>query len=329
MGSLSAERYLVTGAYGCIGAWVVRELLSQGAYVASFDLAADSPRLPLIVDEQHLEQLVRAQGDITDLGAVERAIDENEITRIIHLAALQVPFCRANPPAGAAVNVVGTANIFEAVADRLDRIPHVVFASSIAAYDAYVDGEAPAMVGMPSTMYGIYKRATEQMATMYAAERGVPSIGLRPHTVYGPGRDQGLTSSPTMAMLAAAGGIPFNIPYSGSAQFQHAQDAARVFIQASMAAAKGAQIANLAGSTVSINEIIADIEEVRPGVRGTITISGDPLAFPAEVPHGNLSTVVGAEVFDRPLRDGVRDTIEHFERAIVDQRIDANALLAR
>ena len=75
--------------------------------------------------------------------------------------------------------------------------------------------------------------------------------------------------------------------------------------------------------------IIADIEEVRPGVRGTITVSGEPLAFPAAVPHGNLRTVVGAEVSDRPLRDGVRDTIEHFERAIADQRIDCAAILSR
>ena len=30
-------------------------------------------------------------------------------------AALQVPFCRADPPRGALVNVVGTVNVFEAV----------------------------------------------------------------------------------------------------------------------------------------------------------------------------------------------------------------------
>ena len=35
-------------------------------------------------------------------------------SRIVHLAGLQIPFCRANPSLGAAVNVTGTINIFEA-----------------------------------------------------------------------------------------------------------------------------------------------------------------------------------------------------------------------
>ena len=83
-------------------------------------------------------------GDITDLAALERALDEHEITNIIHLAALQVPFCRADPPLGARVNVVGTVNVFEAVARRKQRIGHVVYASSVAVYDA-ADADAGAV----------------------------------------------------------------------------------------------------------------------------------------------------------------------------------------
>ena len=61
-------------------------------------------------------------------------LDEHEITRVVHLAALQVPFVRANPPLGMRVNVAGTVNVFEAVAKRLDRIPGVAYASSAAVY---------------------------------------------------------------------------------------------------------------------------------------------------------------------------------------------------
>lgn len=32
------ERYLVTGANGCIGAWVVKLLRQEGAEVVAFDL---------------------------------------------------------------------------------------------------------------------------------------------------------------------------------------------------------------------------------------------------------------------------------------------------
>ena len=193
--SIDAERYLVTGSSGCIGAWVVREQLADHAHVVAYDLATDSHRMSMILDDIDITALVRVQADITDLDRLERTLDEHGITRVVHLAALQVPFCRANPPGGASVNVVGTANVFEAVAHRLEMIPHVVFASSIAAYDAFVPGVAPAMNATPSTVYGVYKRATEQMAELYFADRGVPSIALRPHTIYGPGRDQGLTSA--------------------------------------------------------------------------------------------------------------------------------------
>ena len=72
-------------------------------------------------------------GNIAELDALERALDEHGITNVIHLAALQIPACRADPPLGARVNVVGTVNVFEAVKRRLERMAPVVYASSIAA----------------------------------------------------------------------------------------------------------------------------------------------------------------------------------------------------
>ena len=102
-------------------------------------------------------------------------LDEHAITHVVHLAALQVPFCRADPPLGARVNVVGTVNVFEAVARRRERIAGpVVYASSVAAYDALDEGEDhTAMEGVPSTLYGVYKRANEGTASVYAAEQDV------------------------------------------------------------------------------------------------------------------------------------------------------------
>ena len=86
------------------------------------------------------------------------------------------------------------------------------------------------MSGQPGTLYGVYKRANEGTAHVYWADHGVASVGLRPHTVFGPGRDQGLTSAPTTAMLAAACGRPYRIPFGGTSQFQYAPDAARAFV---------------------------------------------------------------------------------------------------
>ena len=55
----------------------------------------------------------------------------------------------------------------------------------------------------PGNHYGVYKFANEGTARIYSADAGVPSVGLRPMTVYGAGRDQGMTSSPTVAIAAA------------------------------------------------------------------------------------------------------------------------------
>ena len=44
-----AERFLVTGALGCIGAWTVRGLVRDGAQVIALDVGSDPRRLRLIM----------------------------------------------------------------------------------------------------------------------------------------------------------------------------------------------------------------------------------------------------------------------------------------
>jgi len=116
--SAGDERFLVTGALGCIGAWTVRTLVRDGAQVTAFDLGSDRRRLRMIMTPDELAKVSFETGDITDLDALAAALDRNESTNVIHLAALQVPFCRADPPLGARVNVLGTVNVFEAVRRR-------------------------------------------------------------------------------------------------------------------------------------------------------------------------------------------------------------------
>jgi UDP-glucuronate 4-epimerase len=51
---MANERFLVTGALGCIGAWVVRNLIREGVPTAIFDLASDPRRLRLIMSEEEM-----------------------------------------------------------------------------------------------------------------------------------------------------------------------------------------------------------------------------------------------------------------------------------
>jgi nucleoside-diphosphate-sugar epimerase len=200
------------------------------------------------------------------------------------------------------VTVVGTVNVLEAVARRLDRIGPVVYASSIAAYDAIDAGEGPAMSGTPGTIYGVYKRANEGSAWVYHEERGVASIGLRPHTVYGPGRDQGLTAGPTLAIDAAVRGQPYRIGFGGRTQLHFAPDVARALVQAARSPADGAHVFNLGGPATAIGDFVTALEAEIAGAE--ITFDEAPLPFPDELPGPWFDSPL------TPLEQGIHETAE-------------------
>ena len=316
------ERFLVTGALGCIGAWVVRNLIREGVPTAIFDQASDPRRLRLIMSEDELARVQMLSGNISDLTAVEGALKETGTTHLIHLAALQVPFCKADPSLGARVNVVGTVNVFEAA--KRCGLQRVVYASSAAVYgisEDYPEGplayDAPLH---PGTHYGVYKQANEGTARVYWKDNGISSIGLRPYVVYGPGRDQGLTSSPTTAMLAATLGRPFQIPFGGRFDMQFADDVAKAFIRAARVPFEGADVFNLRGSIVHVREIVAAIETAAPDMRGQLSFTDVKLGFPEEMDDTPLLRVLGP-LPHTSLAEGIAATMTTFQQALADGRL--------
>lgn len=295
---------LVTGAAGCIGAWVAAQLVAEGVPVVAFDRDVEGRRLSLVLGGASADGVTWVAGDVTDLGAVERVLDDHGITSVIHLAALQAPACRADPPLGARVNVVGTVSLLEAVARRSDRMGPFVHASSVA---ASVEAD-----GFPSTIYGAFKLACEGAAAVYARDRGVVSIGLRPHTVYGVGRDQGLTSAPTRAMVAVARGEPFLIPFTGRLTMQYAADVAAGFVAASRARdLTGSSVFRLPGTVVDVQEIVDAIGD------DAVAASGEPLPFAEEV-HEVPDAPFAAALPTTTLRDGVAETLARFRDLIAN-----------
>jgi nucleoside-diphosphate-sugar epimerase len=318
------ERFLVTGALGCLGAWVVRTLVREGTAVYGFDLAADPHRMALLMTDAELAQVPLIQGDITDRDALVDAMRAHGITDVIHLAALQVPACRANPPLGGRVNVVGTINVFEAA--KAVGLERVVYASSVAVYgpsEAYetslLTPDAPLD---PHTLYGATKQANEAMARIYGWDDGVSSIGLRPYVIYGPGRDQGMTSAPTQAMLAAAAGRPYHISYGGRFGMQYAGDVADLFIAAARVPFTGAEVYNIQGHVVHMREVVAAIEAAVPEVEGAITFESQPLPFPDGQEDQPLRELMGS-IRTTPLAEGVARSIATFRAALEDGRLRA------
>ena len=314
---MSNEHFFVTGAMGCIGAWVVRNLVQSGAAVTVFDLSSDQNRPRLVMTEKELVNVHFTAGDITDTDTVKRSVTKSGATHIIHLGALQVPFCKADPPLGAAVNVVGTANMFEAAKEA--GISQLVYASSIAVYgnrNFYLTELLQHDSALnPQTLYGVYKQANEGTAAVYWQDNQIASIGLRPYTVYGPGRDQGMTSTPTAAMLAAVRNEDYHISFGGYCGFQFVDDVAKILIQAAKTQQDGAHVFNIGGSVAHMSEVVSAIKSVTPEAK--ITHEDTGLPFPKGATDTALRTLLG-EVPYTPLEEGVSRTMAHFKTAIAD-----------
>ncbi len=298
---MSGERFLVTGALGCIGAWTATLLVREGLDVVAFDPGTSRHRLELIATPEEIASITFVPGDIADLEQVTTVLREREITHVVHLAALQVPFCREHPSLGAQVNVVGTVNVFEA-AKQAGLGTTVAYASSSAVYDA--DGERN-----PQTLYGVYKTANEGTARIYWDESGVASVGIRPYTVFGPGRDQGVTAEPSHAIAAVARGEPYRMTFGGRTELNYAPDVARSFVAAARAHPDGACTYDFPGESLHMSEIVAAIERAAPEAAGLVTFDDVQLPFPERLPGERLDTAV------TPLGDAIRETIEIFRAA--------------
>ena len=291
---------LVTGAAGCIGAWIVARLSRAGREVVALDSSDDRHRLCLAMDEEAARALPWLRVDISDATALDDVVMRLRPAVIIHLAALQIPFCAADPVAGATVNVAGYVALFEAA--RKAGVRHVVYASSVASLPA-------AGRQGPNTLYGVYKRANEGVAAIYWQDWQVASIGVRPHTVYGPGRDQGMTSSPTKAMLAAARGQPYQIAYDTTMMMQHVHEVADAFIACADAAVSGHHVCDLGGVKATTRDMAAIINRIVPGAR--ISVADTRIDLPVDQDDRALRALVG----DWPavsLENGIHHTISAF-----------------
>ena len=306
---------LVTGAGGCIGSWTLALLTHAGVRAVAFDLSDDRRRPRLLIDEGNLAKIPWITGDIADTAAVAAAVAQHDIRAIIHLAALQVPFCKADPVAGAKANVVGTVNVFEAARSR--GVQRLAYASSIAAHSFFPG--APWL----ATLYGAYKLCDEMIAHTYAGDWDVPSVGIRPGVVYGVGRDQGLTSKTTVAILAAAADRPYTVPFSGAVSALHAGEVASAFIKAVSTEREGAHVFDLNGRATTVAQWLEIVRALAPGAR--LDVEGEPLPFPADLSDEPIRAYLG-DYGPVPLEDGIEETFDAFRRLLAAGALSPKAV---
>jgi nucleoside-diphosphate-sugar epimerase len=316
-----SENYFITGAQGCIGSWIVKALVERGDSAVIFDRSDNRRRLEAIISSSDLARARFITGDVTDLLAVRAALAESGAKKIIHLAGLQVPTCKADPINGAFVNVIGTLNLFEAA--KAGGARQIVYASSAAVFGAGETDEpvTEKTATEPATHYGVFKRTNEGNARIYFQDHGLHSVGLRPLTVYGVNRDTGLTSDPTKAMKAAVLGAPFQIRFSGATDFQYVADTAATFIAAADRAPAGAHVFNLHGETVEVQGIAALINE--NAGRDLVTFAGLPIPIAPAIDDTAIRNAI-TDLPSTPLATGIRETMQRFAALRDSGRLDTS-----
>ena len=315
------ETYFITGAQGCIGSWIVKALIERGDKAVVFDRSEDARRLHAIMEPSDVERVRFIAGDITDVSAIRSALEASGARRLIHLAGLQVPTCKADPVAGAFVNVIGTLNVFEAA--RTIGVERVIYASSAAVFGV-ADTDRPldeSAASEPTTHYGVFKRTNEGNAHVYFADHGLNSVGLRPLTVFGVNRDTGLTSDPTKAMKAAVLGVPFHIRFSGATDFQFVRDTAAAFIACADRAPNGAHVFNLHGETIHVGQIANVINEIAK--RDLVSFGGPPIPIAPALDDTAIRDVIG-DLPSTPLEVGIVATIRRFKELREAGRLDTS-----
>jgi nucleoside-diphosphate-sugar epimerase len=226
-----------------------------------------------------------------------------------------VPVCRENPILGARVNVIGTLSVFEAAAALKEQVERVVYASSAAVHGPpSPDSDGP--IGdevrlSPLTHYGAFKVCNELNARVYWLDRGISSVGLRPWTVYGVGRDFGVTSEPTKAIEAVAAGRKYHISYGGLQDLQYVADVAATFLRALVAPFEGAEAYNVRGAVVPIEEFVATLRAVAPQSADLVTHRDRQLPIAPDLDDARLDARF-APLPRTPLAEGIAETYRRF-----------------
>lgn len=304
---------LVTGGSGFIGTWVLRELLGLEARVTVLDVRPAVERwrrvLGPLADDVRFVAI-----PLTDRDSIRGVLEQRDVSYIIHLAALLTPDCQQDPFRGCQVNVLGSTAVFDA-ARLAGTVKAISFASSYAVYGepSSTNADDPTQ---PPMFYGAFKQAVDLIAAQYWRHFGLRSLAIRPHVVYGPEREVGLTAGPSLACRAAVRGDRYEIGYSGPAGYDYVEDVARAFVRGALECPEGANVADLPSERATTPEIVALIGRACPEAAGRITVSGPPI--PANVPPV-LRDI--RHLLPRwrptPLAEGIARTVAYYRNAEV------------
>lgn len=257
---------IVTGAAGFIGSHLVEALLNQGEKVIGvdefndyYDPALKRNNIALFENHPNFELV---EGDILSVNWQPLFAD----VEVIYHQAAQAGV-RASWGQGFRAysdrNLNATQVLLEA-AKAAPNLKRFVFASSSSVYgDAEMLPTSETICPLPVSPYGITKLAGERLCLLYWKNFGVPVVGLRYFTVYGP------RQRPDMAFHKFFKAILLGEEISIYGDGQQTRDFTFVSdcIEANLAAAKmpkaAGEVFNIGGgSRVVLTEVLAEMEQI-------------------------------------------------------------------
>lgn len=266
-------RFLVTGAYGFVGRYLIAELRQAGHQVVGYD-AGPAPA--------DLRDIQAESGDVRDAEALRSVIRRTAPDACVHLAAMAfVPAGASDPQSMIEVNILGTIRLLEAFRKESPGTRLLVVST------AQVYGLAPRPAPIreedclaPDSIYAISKAAADDTARLYARQYGMDVLVTRPYNHIGPGQSPiYVVSAFAKQVREIAAGAPSEIKVGNLDSFRDFTDVRDVARAYRLLIERGqtGEAYNLAsGSQVRIGDIL-DRLCTQAGVRPRIT--RDPLLY--------------------------------------------------
>lgn len=250
---------MVTGGSGYLGTWFSRELINKGREVIAFDLSP--PREGIGSPGYRF-----VKGDATVLSDVLDAARTHAVGSIVHLAAL-LSEADSSPAHAYGPNYTSTLNALEAA--RILGIGRVVFASSIAVYGPQTRPGAgeDEVTSLPELNYGVSKLFGELLGRIYAKNHGIDFRAGRIPFAVGRGQTHHWDRFIVDMIESAVLGRPYRVGVPGDTRVQiaYVKDVVSALLSILEARSAPSRVYNVAGFSVTIAEVVAEVKRRRPG----------------------------------------------------------------
>jgi D-erythronate 2-dehydrogenase len=263
---------VITGGAGFLGQRLARRLLQQGTLSGAGGQLQPIDKITLVdvvaapkMDDERIEIVA---GDIADAAVLARAINRTT-SSVFHLAAVVSGQAEADFELGMRVNIDAARLVLEACR-AAGCVPRVLFTSSVAVYGGNLPSQVLDTTALnPQSSYGIQKAIGELLLTDFSRKGFVdgrvarlPTISVRP------GR-------PNKAASSFASGI-IREPLNGESAICPVAGDTRLWLLSPRQAIESlvtlhdlpaeafgtSRVVNLPGVSVTVNEMVATLEEV-------------------------------------------------------------------